>query len=246
MTDPLKKPEGISWNAASVELPQMPMLPPGEDAMSSTIAAVLPTLAAPLTANVAALQAKEGMFSGKLVTAQSAYQNADDAGSQSVGQITGMLGQLGQMGGQAASQAGQAGGGGQGGGMFGQMMQQAMQMAQQFGGQGGSGSPGAGAPAGGGAPPAGGSGAPAGPPGTGAAQPTATQPGSTQGGAGQPPAAPGPDPRDEKESRDREKPLLERAEAGPSEHRPNAGPAPIPPPAPATDAEIEDLARRML
>ena len=52
---PLKKPEGISWNAASVELPEIPMLPAGQDALSATISAVLPTLAAPLAANVATL-----------------------------------------------------------------------------------------------------------------------------------------------------------------------------------------------
>jgi hypothetical protein len=35
--DPMKKPEGISWDAATVELPEMPMVPPGQDAMSATI-----------------------------------------------------------------------------------------------------------------------------------------------------------------------------------------------------------------
>ncbi|KUI35418.1 hypothetical protein AU195_11195 [Mycobacterium sp. IS-1496] len=223
--DPLKKPEGISWDAATVELPEMPMLPPGQDAMSATISAVLPTLAAPLISNVAALQAKEGMFSGKLVTAQSAYQNADDSGGQAVGQITGMLGQLGQMGGQAASSAGQAGGGGQGGGMFGSLMQQAMQAAQQFGGQGG------GAQTAGGAPPP----APAGQP-----------------AVAQPPQAPQPDDgepgADDEQKRDDEQrtPLLHAEGAGPGDDQPNAGPAPVAPQTPATDAEIEDLARRML
>ncbi len=100
MTDPLRKPEGISWNAASLELPEIPMLPAGQDALSATISAVLPTLAAPLAANVATLSAKENMFSGKLGAAQAAYQNSDDAGSQSVGQIVGMLGQVGQQAGQ--------------------------------------------------------------------------------------------------------------------------------------------------
>ncbi|KUI32998.1 hypothetical protein AU196_11835 [Mycobacterium sp. IS-1742] len=223
--DPLKKPEGISWDAATVELPEMPMVPPGQDAMSATISAVLPTLAAPLMANVTALQAKEGMFSGKLVTAQSAYQNADDSGGQAVGQITGMLGQLGQMGGQAASSAGQAGGGGQGGGMFGSLMQQAMQAAQQFGGQGG------GAQTAGGPPPP----APAAP-----AQPP------------QPPHAQyaresEPEPGDEtKREEEQRTPLLHAEGAGPSEEQSNAGPAPVAPQTPATEAEIEDLARRML
>src|ERR1700752_703099 len=100
MNMPLKKPEGLSWNVASVELPEIPMLPAGQDALSATISAVLPTLAAPLAANVATLSAKENMFSGKVGVAQAAYQNSDDAGSQSVGQIVGMLGQVGQQAGQ--------------------------------------------------------------------------------------------------------------------------------------------------
>lgn len=140
MSSELRKPEGISWDAASVELPEVPMLPAGPDAMSSTIAAVLPTLAAQLTANVAALSAKENTFSGKLGAAQAAYQNSDDAGSQSVGQVVGMLGQLGQQAGQMGQQAGapmQALGGQTG--MFGSLMQQAMQGAQGAGGPSGGG-----------------------------------------------------------------------------------------------------------
>ncbi|MDT5208047.1 MAG: hypothetical protein QOF67_462 [Mycobacterium sp.] len=137
MTDPLKKPEGLSWNSASVELPEIPMLPAGQDALSATISAVLPTLGAPLAANVATLQAKETMFSGKVGAAQVAYQNSDDAGSQSVGQIVGMLGQVGQQAGQIGQMAGapaQAIGGQTG--VFGSLMQQAMQAAQG-GGAGG-------------------------------------------------------------------------------------------------------------
>lgn len=219
--DPLKKPEGISWDAATVQLPEMPMLPPGEDAMSATISAVLPTLAAPLLANVTALQAKEGMFSGKLVAAQSAYQNADESGGQAVGRLTGMLGQLGQMGGQAASSAGQAGGGGQGGGMFGQMMQQAMGMAQQFGGQGG------GAQSGGGTPP-----------------PAPGQP--SQAREGEPEFTDEHKREDAQRQDEQRTPLLHAEGAEPSEDSPNVGAAPIPPHTSATDAEIEDLARRML
>jgi hypothetical protein len=136
MNMPLKKPEGLNWNAASLELPEIPMLPAGQDALSATISAVLPTLAAPLAANVATLQAKENMFSGKLGAAQSAYQNSDDAGSQSVGQIVGMLGQVGQQAGQMGQMAGapaQAIGGQTG--MFGSLMQQAMQSAKGGGGE---------------------------------------------------------------------------------------------------------------
>jgi hypothetical protein len=144
MTDPLRKPEGISWDPASVELPEIPMLPPGQDALSATISAVLPTLAAPLAANVATLQAKETMFAGKLGAAEVAYQNSDDAGSQSVGQVVGMLGQLGQQAGQMGQMAGAPGQalGGQTG-MFGSLMQQAMQGAKGGGG-GASGGQGAG------------------------------------------------------------------------------------------------------
>lgn len=219
--DPLKKPEGISWDAATVQLPEMPMIPPGQDAMSATISAVLPTLAAPLIANVTALQVKEGMFAGKLVAAQSAYQNADDSGGQAVGQITGMLGQLGQMGGQAASSAGQAGGGGQGGGMFGSLMQQAMQAAQQFGGQGGGAQGAAGAP-----PPP-----PAAPPASAAA---------VQAVDGESERTDEQKPEDERRT-----PLLHAEAAGPQDP-PGTGAVPVPPSTPATDAEIEDLARRML
>src|SRR5438128_1448491 len=154
MTDPLRKPEGLSWDPATVELPEIPMLPAGQDALSATISAVLPTLAAPLAANVATLQAKETMFAGKLGVAQAAYQNSDDAGSQSVGQVVGMLGQLGQQAGQMGQLAGapaQAIGGQTS--MFGQLMQQAMQAAQG-GGRGQSpGGQDAAAPAAGGAAP---------------------------------------------------------------------------------------------
>ena len=137
MNTPLKKPDGLNWNAASVELPEIPMLPAGQDGLSATISAVLPTLAAPLATNIATLSAKENVFSGKLGAAQSAYQNSDDAGSQSVGQIVGMLGQVGQQAGQLGQSAGapaQAIGGQTG--MFGSLMQQAMQAAQG-GGAGG-------------------------------------------------------------------------------------------------------------
>jgi hypothetical protein len=139
MSSPLRKPEGISWGAASVELPPMPAIPPGADAMSMTIAAVLPTLEAAMTANVTSLAAKENTFSGKVGAAQAAYNVGDESAGQSVGQsgdmlgqLTGQLGQLAQMPQQAASSlgGGQGGGGGGQGGGFGQLMQQAMQAAQ--------------------------------------------------------------------------------------------------------------------
>ena len=135
MTDPLEKPDGLNWDPAAVELPQVPMLPPGQDAMSATIAAVLPTLTAPLATSVEALSAKENMFRGKLGTAESAYQNADDSGQQAMGQLAGMLGQVGQLGQQAGAPAQAASGLGGQTGMFGSLMQQAMQGAQGGSGQ---------------------------------------------------------------------------------------------------------------
>jgi hypothetical protein len=153
MTDPLRKPDALGWDPAAVQLPEIPMIPAGQDALSATISAVLPTLAAPLAANVATLQAKETMFAGKLGAAQVAYQNSDDAGSQSVGQIVGMLGQVGQQAGQMGQMAGapaQALGGTTG--IFGSLMQQAMQGAKGGGGEQSSGGQNAGGAAGGTAP----------------------------------------------------------------------------------------------
>src|ERR1700712_3619491 len=130
MGDPLGMQEGTSWDPASVDMPPMPTISPGEDGLSMTIAAVLPTLSAPLAANVAALQANETMFSGKGDSAKSAYQNADDQGGQGIGQLGQMLGQVGQM----AQQAGKAGGGAGGGSsIFGSLMEQAMKAAQSGG-----------------------------------------------------------------------------------------------------------------
>jgi hypothetical protein len=235
MIDPLKKPEGLSWNAASLELPEIPMLPAGQDALSATISAVLPTLAAPLAANVATQSAKENMFSGKLGAAQAAYQNSDDAGSQSVGQIVGMLGQVGHQAGQMGQMAGapaQAIGGQTG--MFGSLMQQAMQAAQ---GGGGGGQSAGGQSSGGHA--------------AGAASPGPT------GAAGPP-----PQPRDEavgaKEHQpdqpqgtqpDKREPLHraetdDRAMAGPSDDSRHAGPAPVKSPEHPRHSG-EDLGRRM-
>jgi hypothetical protein len=221
MTDPLKKPEGLSWNSASVELPEIPMLPAGQDALSATISAVLPTLAAPLAVNVATLQAKETMFSGKLGAAQAAYQNSDDAGSQSVGQIVGMLGQVGQQAGQLGQMAGapaQAIGGQTG--MFGSLMQQAMQAAQ-----GGAGSQAAGGQAG-----------------------ASSVPGQGPVGAGGPPQH---QPERAQEAQpDRREPLHraetdDRAMAGPSDdNRHDAGPAPVKSPE-RPHHSGEDLRRRM-
>lgn len=241
---PLKKPEGISWNAASLELPEIPMLPPGADAMSATISAVLPTLAAQLTANVAALQAKEHTYSGKLGAAQAAYTNADDSGSQSVGQVVGMLGKLGEQAGQMAGAPSQAAQGGSG--MFGSLIEQVMKAAQGGGGETGQ-SPVGGAPVG--AAPAGGA------------------PASGQPAPGQPPGQPGRDPlaerverleeRAEREDRAVEQPVqqapqrepLLRADdsdqaSGPRDGSSGAGPAPVAPSEPR-HAVDDDLGRRL-
>lgn len=136
-------PGALDWNAASVELPEMPSIQAGEDAMSMTIAGLLPTMHASLTANITALSAKENMFNAKLSDAQGAYENADQAGQQGVGQLGQMMGQLGQLG-QMASGAAQ--GGGQGGGFSSLMepLMKAMESATKGGGENGGAPPGAG------------------------------------------------------------------------------------------------------
>jgi hypothetical protein len=237
MSMPLRKPEGISWNAAAIELPEIPTIQPGQDALSSTIAAVLPTLAAELTANVATLSAKENMFSGKLGVAQAAYQNSDDSGSQSVGQIVGMLGQMGQQAGQMGQMAGapaQALGGQTG--MFGSLMQQAMQGAQG----GGAGGQSSGSASGGAA---------QGPTGAGMGSAGVVgQPQSREDAVPDQPAAQDlPAQHDERETpHQAEREPLHRAEtdaAGPSGdgHR---GSAPVAPPAHPRESG-DDLGRRM-
>lgn len=132
-----EKPEGISWNPASVELPALPSIQSGEDSMSATISAALPLLHAEMTASVTSLQAKEGMFSGKVVDAQSAYEISDDAGSQSVGQFGSQMGQMAQQAAKSAGESGGSGGGGGGGGVFSQLMEQAMKAVEGATGSGG-------------------------------------------------------------------------------------------------------------
>jgi hypothetical protein len=220
--DPMHTPGDLNWDPANVDMPEIPMLPPGEDAMSMTISGVLPTLTAPMAASVAALQAKETMFSGKLGSAQSAYQNADDQGGQSVGQFGQMLGQLGQMAGQAGAPAQQLG---QQAGQFGSMIQQAMQ-----GAKGGGGSQG-GQPAGGQSSAGAGSG------GVGSAPP---QQARDDAAAGQEQSTDQRD-RDEREKDGRDgRPPLDSAASGAAPH--GAGPAPVVPP---QRGDGDDLERRM-
>lgn len=205
----LRKPEGIFWNAAPVELPEMPTISPGPDAMSATIAAVLPTLAAEMTTNVTTLAAKENLFSGKVVAAEAAYQNSESSGSQAVGQVVGMLGQIGQQAGQMGQLAGAPAGalGGQAG-TFGSLMQQAMQAAQSGGGQ---------TPAGAGAP------APAAAPGQPRADAPAQAPVEAPAGVPEPDAQ--EDAQQQEAREDRERAPLHRADE-------STRPVPVTPPEP--------------
>lgn len=132
MSSPLRKDGALHWTPAAVQLPEMPAVPPGPDAMSATIAAVLPTLAAPLVADVTALAAREQAFAGKLGGAEAAYGRVEEAGQESIGQVGGIIGRLGQVIGQVGQQAGQqasapAQAAGGAFGQFGSLMQQAMQ-----------------------------------------------------------------------------------------------------------------------
>jgi len=237
MNMPMKKGQGLNWNPASVELPEIPTIQPGQDALSTTIAAVLPTLAVPLAANVATLQAKEGMFAGKLGAAEAAYQTSDDQGSQTVGQVVGMLGQqAGQMGQMAGAPAQAAG---QGSGMFGSLIQQAMQAAQGAGGNGQSagGQPAAGA----------GQGAPGG-------APTGAAPGQQGAPGQQPPREDAPEVR-EHESHQASEPRHEERETRQEEQRqpllraddsrPSHGAVPVTPPEQPRHSGADDPGRRL-
>lgn len=233
MNNPLfEKPDGISWNPAAVELPPLPSIQSGEDSMSATISAAIPMLHAEMTASVTSLQAKETMFAGKVTDAQSTYQNADDAGGQSVGDIGSQVGQIGKMAQQAAGSAGQgSGSGGGGGGVFSQLMEQAMKAVQGATGSGESadgteaqGSQGQGTP--GMAP-----GAPAGQSAGGGSPSSDGHKDQAKGGDAQ--APPERDERDRHQGQPTERAPLEQpsaAAAGPSERQHAAGPAPASPP----------------
>jgi hypothetical protein len=115
------------WDPASVQLPQIPTLPPGEDPMSSMISAALPTLSAQMEANVTALQGKETMFAGKVAASNAMYAGSEDSGQQGVMQIVQMLGQMGSQAGQLGEVAGAPT---QMFSQFGQLMQPMMQAFQ--------------------------------------------------------------------------------------------------------------------
>jgi hypothetical protein len=238
-----EKPEGISWNPASVDLPPLPSIQAGEDSMSATISAAIPALHAEMTASVSTLQAKEGMFSSKVLDAQSAYQNADDAGGQSVGQMGSQMGQIGQMAQQAAGAAGKAGESGGGGGVFSQLMEQAMKAVQ---GATGSGQSGEGAEAQGaqGQQPAGMAGTPPAQPAGGGGNPAHSGDGQKDGG-------PKASDQQAASERDEQKPT-ERAPlgqppaatAGPGDRQHVAGPAPVSP-APSSRGADQDVTRNL-
>jgi hypothetical protein len=251
MSSPLRKPEGISWSAASVELPPMPVIPPGADAMSMTISAVLPTLEASMTASVTSLAAKEETFSGKVGAAQSAYNVGDESSGQSVGQmgdmlgqLTGQLGQLSQLPQQAASSLGGGQGGGQGGG-FGQIMQQAMQAAQgavQQGTQAAQQGQGQGGPAGG--PPPGVPGVPT--PEQREDEQNAREDQQNQREDQQDERQATQDARDQhQDQRQAQLDSRDQASAGPSAGGSTAGPAPIAPHGPSRPTGGEDLSRQV-
>lgn len=196
--------------------------------MSATISAVLPTLTAPLAASVASLSAKENMFRGKLGAAESQYQNADDSGGQSLGQLTSMLGQVGQVG-QQAGKAGEALSGQTG--MFGSLMEQAMKGAQGGGGQssGGQSAGGQGGATGAaGSPPAGG-------------QPPQQARDDAAAAQQEQPAQPQEPQREEREALQRAE--TDDREPGADDGGHGAGPAPVAPP--ERHRGEDDLSRRM-
>lgn len=91
--------------------------------MSTTIAAIMPELSAPLTAAVAATQAREEQFAANLVAARTAYEGTDQANQQEIRTVADT-----QMAPTAASVA--SGSGGQMGQVMGTAMQVASQAAQ--------------------------------------------------------------------------------------------------------------------
>ena len=190
------------------------------------------------------------MFSGKLGVAQTAYQNSDDSGQQSIGQLTGMLGPVGQQAGQLGQSVGspaQALGGQTG--MFGSLMQQAMQAAQGGGGGQSAGGQAAGGQAAGGQA-AGGAGGTSGVAGQGSAgvgghpqQPRDDAIGANEDQKGQ-----------AEESQHDERETLQRADtddramagpSGPEDGRHGAGPVPVTPPEQPRHSGDDDIARRM-
>lgn len=74
----------LTWDPADVTVPAVPTIPAGGDPMSQMISAIMPELAARLTAAVAATRAREEQFAANLAAARDAYQSADQAGEQEI------------------------------------------------------------------------------------------------------------------------------------------------------------------
>ncbi|BBX17921.1 PE domain-containing protein [Mycolicibacterium duvalii] len=125
---PLKvDPPALTWDPAVVNVPPVPVIPAGGDPMSALISAVMPGIAAELTAAVAETHAREQQFAANLAGARAAYQSTDQGGGEEIRTVADT--QLAPP--TAASTAGSAAGAGGAGGQFGQFMSTAMQMGGQ-------------------------------------------------------------------------------------------------------------------
>ena len=115
--------ETMSWSAAEVQPLGWVHLPGHGDPVSLMLSNYVPGLVDGANEKVAAAQANDQAFAGKVSSARSAYQSGDEAGGQTIQKAGENL--------NPASAAGKAGGGADGGmGQFGQMMGMAMQAFQ--------------------------------------------------------------------------------------------------------------------
>ncbi|MGE2736402.1 PE domain-containing protein [Mycolicibacterium vaccae] len=125
---PLKvDPSALTWDPAVVDVPPVPLIPPGGDPMSALISAVLPGIAADLNANVAATHAREQRFAANLNQARAAYQSTDDSGGEEIRTVADT--QLAPSATTATSAPAAGGAGAQG--QLGQFMSTAMQIGGQ-------------------------------------------------------------------------------------------------------------------
>lgn len=115
--------ETMSWSAGTVDPAESASIPAGGDPVSLMLSSYIPGLVDGANAKVAAAQAEDHAFAGKVSSAKGAYQSGDDAGAQAIQKADGNL--------NPASATGKSGGGTDGGmGQFGQMMGMAMQAFQ--------------------------------------------------------------------------------------------------------------------
>lgn len=116
--------ETMSWSAAeSVQRAPAPNIPAAGDPVSLMLSSYLPGLVDGTNEKVAAAQAEDHSFAGKVSSARSAYQSGDEAGGQAIQKAGESL--------NPTSTAGKPGGGADGGmGQFGQLMGMAMQAFQ--------------------------------------------------------------------------------------------------------------------